>query len=180
MWYNEYIGNIKGFLKMSETILICTNNSELAEVFSIQNIETNKSLNVMIENNIQKISGSDIEGERGLSLLKTALTGFGRKDLLFFKMTGKNIAGAIVIGYNPSGWSFVKEYQYAIRSVSVAEKHQGKGVASILIREVFKFFEKNNIPVLKQSSYTKEGKLKIKHVFERISKEYNNVKFVDL
>lgn len=90
------------------------------------------------------------------------------------------IMGAIVVHvgetetYNGTG---AKSW---ILSVGVHPDYQGKGISRFLVHEFFQFAEENNIGKVEQSSYTDDGLLKIKHLFEEIKDEYPDVEYIDV
>jgi len=66
---------------------------------------------------------------------------------------------------------------YWIKFLSVDPKYQGKGYASILAEEIFKFAKEKNI-ILESSSYTEEGEQKLKALFNKLAEKFS-VEFVD-
>ncbi len=66
---------------------------------------------------------------------------------------------------------------YWIKFLSVDPKHQGKGYASILAEEIFKFAKEKNIS-LESSSYTDEGQQKLKTLFNKLAEKLS-VDFID-
>ena len=65
-----------------------------------------------------------------------------------------------------------------IQFLSIDPKEQDNGYASKLAKEIFEFARKNNYS-LEASSYTEKGFKKLRPVFERLSKEYSDVKFIN-
>jgi len=66
---------------------------------------------------------------------------------------------------------------YWIKFLSVDPKYQGRGYASLLAEEFFKFAKEKNIS-LESSSYTNEGQQKLKAVFNKLAEKFG-VNFID-
>ena len=66
---------------------------------------------------------------------------------------------------------------YWIKFLSVDPKHQGRGCASILAEEMFKFAKEKKIS-LESSSYTDEGQQKLKALFNKLAEKFL-VNFID-
>ena len=65
-----------------------------------------------------------------------------------------------------------------IQFLSIDPKEQGNKYASMLSREIFDFAKKNGY-TLEASHYTEDGFIKMRPVFERLSKEYSDVSFIN-
>lgn len=66
---------------------------------------------------------------------------------------------------------------YWLSYLSILEKYQNKGYSSILAESVFKWFSEEKMTFL-NSSYSKDGFLKLKKIFNKLAIEYN-VNFID-
>lgn len=65
-----------------------------------------------------------------------------------------------------------------IQFLSIDPKEQGNHYGSKLAKEIFDFARQNNYS-LEASRYTEDGYTKMRPVFEKLSKEYNDVKFIN-
>lgn len=165
---------------MKKTIIF-TNSENLKNEFNIPYIFDNKKLESWIEYNLKKMD------EDNLFLMKVGLENSSFREDIFIvlieekenEMFSGEIIGGAVIGYNENGWSFVERFKFAMKSLSIAQKFQGLGLSKEIISEIFNFFEKNQIPVLKQSSYTEEGYSRIRKNFSKIAANFPSVDFVD-
>ena len=161
-------------------MIVLTNSEALSERFNVKFIDGD--IELWIEENINKMNV-----ER-LQFLKVGLKSSGSENIFILmkdnhtdndqSYTG-NIIGGAVIGYNENGWSFTERFKFALKSLSVAPEHQGKGLSKKLIVEIFHFLKSQNISVLKQSSYTPEGYQRIRENFIKESKKYPDIEFVD-
>lgn len=66
---------------------------------------------------------------------------------------------------------------WCIAFLSVDPKHQGKGYASIVADAAFKYCKEQGL-VLETSSYSKDGLIKLKPLFNRLAEKYE-LEFVD-
>lgn len=65
-----------------------------------------------------------------------------------------------------------------IQFLSIDPKEQNNGYATKLAKEIFEFAKKNNYS-LEASRYTEKGFEKMRPVFERLSREYSGVEFIN-
>jgi GNAT superfamily N-acetyltransferase len=70
-----------------------------------------------------------------------------------------------------------KENTWFLSHISIDPLYENKGYASMLSNYMFKWFRDNNIN-FETSSYTEEGYIKLKPLFNRLSLKYD-VKFID-
>lgn len=85
----------------------------------------------------------------------------------------EEIAGLGELEKNP----FEKDERFWIKFLSVDPKHQGKGYASLLAREMFEFAKARGFS-LEGSVYSDSGYEKLKGVFNALSEE-TGVRFID-
>lgn len=65
-------------------------------------------------------------------------------------------------------------------SIGVSEPYQGKGLSRFLVNEFFEFCELINVGKVEQSSYTEQGKDKVKHIFDEVTDFYPTVEYLDV
>ncbi len=85
----------------------------------------------------------------------------------------EEIAGLGGLEKNP----FEEDERFWIKFLSVDPKHQGKGYASLLAREIFEFAKARGFS-LEGSAYSDAGYEKLKSVFNALSEEIG-VRFID-
>jgi len=71
-----------------------------------------------------------------------------------------------------------QEKQYWIKFVSIDPKYQGKGLASKLVEEIFRFARQEGA-TLESSSYSSDGYDKLKPLFNKFAEEFS-VNFIDV
>lgn len=91
---------------------------------------------------------------------------------LFTIILNNEIVGLAHIRKNP-----YIENTYWLSYLCIIEKHENKGLASILSKYIFNWFKKENIQ-FETSSYSESGFIKLKPLFNKLSKELN-VAFID-
>ena len=69
------------------------------------------------------------------------------------------------------------ENTYWLTYLCVDQIYEGKGYASILAEHIFKWYKQNNLQ-FESSSYTEQGYIKLKPLFNKLALKYD-VKFID-
>lgn len=82
------------------------------------------------------------------------------------------IVGGEIAGISELEKSPYQENRYWVKFMSVDPKYQGRGYASMLAEEIFKFVKLHDAE-LQLSLYTKDGEMKLRKVLERLSEEYS-------
>lgn len=77
-----------------------------------------------------------------------------------------------IVGISELQKSPYEENVYWITFISVDPKYQGKGFASKLVEEIFKFAKENNVS-LRNSRYTEQGDQKLRNKIHEYSEKYN-------
>ena len=161
--------------------VIFTNSENLKGMFNVENYKSSNrtSLSKMIKGNKERLEEIDSELYPFINAISPQFSFQMDREDLFFVLINENedIVAALVLGYNPSGWD--SKIEYLMHSISVEKEYQGKGLSKELINTFFDFCSKNKISIVKQSPYTKQGKLKIKKTFNETSKKYPEVSFKD-
>lgn len=176
---NEFLSIIPSLSSVREClmkeVIIFTNSKVLSDLLSITMLTSDINLHNMINKNMKKM-----EEEEQMPFLFNGLRYNTYREDVFFIVKDKNkFIGGIVLGYKEKGWNVKGDQKYVVKSVSVNEKHQGKGLSRLLINNLFDFCASHSIKVIKQSAYTREGKTKIRHIFKDVALSYPEVKFVD-
>jgi GNAT superfamily N-acetyltransferase len=83
----------------------------------------------------------------------------------------------LVVGLAHIEKSPYAENTYWLSYLSIDPKFENKGYASILSEFIFKWFKKHNL-TFETSSYSSSGFIKLKPLFNKLSKKYN-VNFID-
>ena len=86
-------------------------------------------------------------------------------------------SGNLVIGLGELQKNPYKEKCFWIKFLSVDPEYQGKGYASKLADEMFSFAKKEGMDI-ETSTYTDEGYIKLKKLFNKLAKKYS-IKFTD-
>lgn len=156
-------------------VIIFTNSKVLSDVLNTTMLTSDINLHKMINSNMEKM-----EKEEQMPFLFNGLRYNTHREDVFFIIKDKNkFIGGIVLGYKEKGWNVKGDQKYVIKSISIHEKHQGKGLSRKLINTLFDFCSSHNIKVIKQSAYTREGKTKTRHIFKNVALSYPEVRFVD-
>lgn len=162
-------------------VLIFTNSERLSLNFSVPNYKRScrTKLFKFIESNKNRLHDFDTELYSLLNAIDQSMPLFlwERQDLFFALIDEKEeIIGCLVLGFltNKSGNPY-----YEIKSVGIERNEQGKGLSKTLIDLLFKFSAKNGIKKIKQSPYTLKGNARLKKYFNKVSKKYPEIKFVD-
>lgn len=85
--------------------------------------------------------------------------------------------GDKIVGLSELEKSPYADKTFWIQFLSIDPKYQGKGYASKLAEEIFRFAKENDY-TLETSSYTEEGYEKLKAVFNKLAEKYS-VDFID-
>jgi len=101
------------------------------------------------------------------------LTGLSAGDKLYpVVLVADKIVGLAELEKNPRDPKI-----FWIKFISVDPSEQGKGFATKLTREIFRFAKENDL-ALETSSYSEVGYQKLKDLFSRLAQEYS-VRFID-
>lgn len=156
-------------------VIIFTNSKVLSDVLNVPMLTSDMNLHKMINKNMKKME----EEEQMPFLLNGLRYNTHREDVFFIIKDKSKFIGGIVLGYKEKGWNAKGDQKYVVKSISVHEKYQGKGLSRLLVNTLFDFCASHSIKVIKQSAYTREGKTKIRHIFKHVSSSFPGVRFVD-
>lgn len=88
------------------------------------------------------------------------------------------MVGDIVVGIAKIWKGTMKKYPFhAISMIAIAPEYQGKGYATMLVDEMFRFAKEKNL-TLGVYDYTKDGWTKLKALFNEKAKQHG-VRFID-
>lgn len=94
-------------------------------------------------------------------------------NVYFFVLyNGENMVGLAHIRKSP-----YIDNTYWLSYLSILPKHENKGYASMLSNYIFKWYSDNGIQ-FETSSYSEQGLIKLKPLFNRLANKYN-VSFID-
>lgn len=106
---------------------------------------------------------------------------FSGDNLYFVAVEDDKTVGMLCLTYYKDGcYDFEGKHEglfdWCSTSISVDPKYQGKGIAKQLMKNMFRFCEKENIGKILKSSYTEDGLRYLKGMSEKMQSEYPSVK----
>lgn len=104
---------------------------------------------------------------------------FEGDNLYFVAIEKKMVVGLICLSFEDHGWFGYPECKWSMMNIGVDKKYRNKGIAKILIENMFRFSDENNITGISQSSYSEDGIKYIEPIFKKVSSIYPNVIFID-
>lgn len=109
--------------------------------------------------------------------LEAAFTNSNTK-LIFLAIEGTTAVDAICVEYCEKGWNFGPN-KWSIMSIGVNEEHRKKGYSNLMIKSMFETMDSLGLSGLSQSSYTEEGAVSVKKIFNHYSELFPSVGFLD-